>query len=165
MGVFCRYVLLLLMTMNAPSMVSGSFTMSFSLTASRLAVLLLLSTPSAALWKSSTDQESSGLVEVTEGITKGNYGVDCSFPIHRERISTNYAWLPHNLDPTLPTPDKFKGMPVCPFERQKEYEQFIAGCVEKFKPKGKRCLQTESDRVAMSLRQPQSMQVSLRMAR
>ena len=26
------------------------------------------------------------------------YGVDFSYPMHRATVSTNYAWLPHNLD-------------------------------------------------------------------
>eukprot|EP01083_Nonionella_stella_P215191 774705_1 len=41
------------------------------------------------------------------------YGADVSFPIHHEKLSDNYAWLPHNLDPeNNPTPKKYAGKPV-----------------------------------------------------
>ena len=50
-------------------------------------------------------------------------------------------------------------MPVTPLPGvQERYEEFINGCVEKFGKRGKACLQTEQDRIEMSLRQPQSMQ-------
>jgi hypothetical protein len=42
------------------------------------------------------------------------YGVDVSFPMHHSKTSDNYAWLPHNLDPSLPVPDRYKGMAVQP---------------------------------------------------
>lgn len=78
------------------------------------------------------------------------YGVDVSFPIHREVVSTNYAWLPHNLDSSIPIPKKYKGMPVQPLgDRQTAYNEFINGCVQKFAPKGDRCISTEKDRVEM----------------
>lgn len=87
------------------------------------------------------------------------YGVDVSFPIHNMKVSTNYPWLPHNLDPSLPTPEEYKGMPIQYLgDKQKEYDEMIKGCSIKY-PRPKRiCQQTELDRVEMSKRQPQAMQ-------
>ena len=89
------------------------------------------------------------------------YGVDVSFPMHHETVSDNYAWLEHNLDPSIPVPEKYKDMPIQPLgDRQSFYNDFLNGCVDHFGSKnGKRCISTEADRIEMSLRQPQSMQV------
>ena len=88
------------------------------------------------------------------------YGVDVSFPIHKWEISTNYPWLPHNVDPANnPTPKKYQNMPLQPLgDRQKAYDEFLQGCKDHYGKKGRACTQTEQDRIAMSLRQPQSMQ-------
>ncbi len=88
------------------------------------------------------------------------YGVDVSAPMHYMDISTNYPWLPHNVDPANnPTPPEYVGMPIQPLGNvKKRYEETMANCTKKYpKPKGV-CEETEMDRVAMSLRQPQSMQ-------
>lgn len=88
------------------------------------------------------------------------YGVDVSFPIHRLKVSTNYPWLPHNVDPeNNPTPPEYEGMPIQWLgNMQEQYDKMIAGCSKKY-PKPKRiCETTEIDRVEMSLRQPASMQ-------
>ena len=89
------------------------------------------------------------------------YGVDVSFPIHHRKISDNFAWLPHNVDPeNNPTPEEYKDMVVNPLPgREEMYADFIKTCEEAFGKKGSRCRMTEQDRIAMSLRQPQSMQV------
>jgi hypothetical protein len=117
--------------------------------------------PSAAFWST----ESGGVAtdgerkEEAASIETVPYGVDVSFPIHHATISNNYAWLPHNLDPSIPVPDEYKNMPVTPLPGvQARYEEFINGCVQKFGSRGQACLQTEQDRIEMSLRQPQSMQ-------
>ncbi len=89
-----------------------------------------------------------------------DYGVDVSFPIHHGKVSTNYPWLPHNVDPANnPTPDEYKGMPIQRLGNvQARYEEFMKGCHD-FYPKHQRvCDRTEVDRVAMSLRQPKQMQ-------
>ena len=88
------------------------------------------------------------------------YGVDVSFPIHKWEISTNYPWLPHNADPANnPTPKKYQDMPLQPLgDRQAAYDEFLQGCKNHYKKKSSACTQTERDRIAMSLRQPQSMQ-------
>lgn len=90
------------------------------------------------------------------------YGVDVSFPIHHERLSDNYAWLPHNVDPANnPTPPEYEGKNVQYMgDKQAEYDKFLEGCDAHYG--GGRgysaCRVTEQDRVEMSLRQPQSMQ-------
>ena len=87
------------------------------------------------------------------------YGVDVSFPMHYAEVSTNYPWLPHNMDPSIPTPHEYEDMVPQPLGDKKTfYKDFVEGCKEKFGKKGKRCVQTELDRIAMTLRQPQSMQ-------
>ena len=89
------------------------------------------------------------------------YGVDVSFPMHHRKISDNFAWLPHNTDPDHhSTPSKYKDMVVSPLPgREEMYQDFIKTCEDAFGTKGARCRMTEQDRIDMSLRQPQSMQV------
>jgi prolyl 4-hydroxylase len=88
-----------------------------------------------------------------------HYGVDVSFPIHHETVSKNYASLPHNLDESVATPKEFEDMPVQPLgNRQKFYDDFLSSCVNSFGKRGQRCISNEEERVAMSLRQPQSME-------
>ena len=91
-----------------------------------------------------------------------DYGVDVSFPIHHRRLSDNFAWLLHNVDPdNNAQPKKYKDMVVNPLPgREEMYQDFIKTCEEAFGSKGSRCRMTEQDRIDMSLRQPQSMQVS-----
>ena len=91
------------------------------------------------------------------------YGVDVSFPMHHMKLSTNYAWLPHNVDPeNNPTPPEYEGMNVQYLgNKQAEYDEFMKGCDEHYGQKGKAysaCRVTEEDRVEMSLRQPAAMQ-------
>jgi len=85
--------------------------------------------------------------------------------MHHDRVSTNYPWLPHNMDPSLPVPEEYKDMPLQPLgDVQSRYEQYIQGCVDyynrkspKDKPsRGIRCLEGEEQRIAMTLTQPQS---------
>mmetsp|Transcript_8069 Transcript_8069/g.11725 ORF Transcript_8069/g.11725 Transcript_8069/m.11725 type:complete len:513 (+) Transcript_8069:63-1601(+) len=87
------------------------------------------------------------------------YGVDVSFPIQHKIASQNYEWLPHNLDPEHHTaPRSLKEAVIQPLgDRQKFYDDFLNGCVEYFGSKGQRCRSSEEGRIAMSLRQPQSM--------
>ena len=89
------------------------------------------------------------------------YGVDVSFPTHSRHVSTNYPWLPHNVDPeNNPTPEEYEDMPIQPLGNKKAfYDHFMEGCREHYGERGHLCDATENDRVAMSLRQPQSMRV------
>jgi len=88
------------------------------------------------------------------------YGVDVSFPIHHSKISDNFAWLPHNLDPEhVKTPEQYKNKAVNPLgDRQKFYDEFLDSCIKYYGRKGgSRCLASEQGRYEMSLRQPKSM--------
>jgi prolyl 4-hydroxylase len=87
-----------------------------------------------------------------------DYGVDVSFPMHHAVPSTNYAWLPHNMDPSLPTPPEYQDMSVQPLGDMKaKHEHFMNGCSDYYESMGDRCWSNERDRITMSLRQPQSM--------
>jgi hypothetical protein len=135
-----------------------------------LALLAVVSavvvSPATAFWlsESKTNEQAKGNLENTRGDGQADvsYGVDVSFPIHHERISTNFAWLPHNIDTSIQTPRPYEGMVVQPLgDRQKFYDDFLQSCKDHFGAKGaQRCLMNERDRIAMSLRQPQSMTVS-----
>jgi len=98
--------------------------------------------------------------ETTPTNTVVQYGVDVSTPIHHAKVSDNYAWLPHNVNPTsIPTPDRYKDMPLQPLgNMQQLYDETIQGCVKYYGKQGSRCLLNEQERIEMSLRQPQSMQ-------
>lgn len=76
--------------------------------------------------------------------------------MHRPNVSNNYAWLDWNVDPTIATPDEYKGMPVQPLgDKQQFYDNLIQGCIDYYgEKKGRRCLDNEVDRVQMALRQP-----------
>lgn len=117
-------------------------------TTTTLILLLLSSTTSFT--------RAAAAVEETQEV---EYGVDVSFPMHRSKVSTNYPWLPHNVDPeNNPTPDEYKGMPLQPLGNvQKFYDDYVQGCRDKYGKHGHLCDSTESDRVEMSLRQPASM--------
>ena len=68
----------------------------------------------------------------------GDYGVDCSWPIHGDLKSE--------------CSDLFE------IDRQSVYEEYMQGCREKWGEKGaRRCDANEKDRIEMSKRQPQSM--------
>lgn len=88
------------------------------------------------------------------------YGVDVSFPMAHASVSTNFPWLPHNMDPSIEIPEEYKGMVIQPLsDRQSFYENLIKGCEDSYDGKGARCIENEKDRIAMTLRQPQSMKV------
>lgn len=84
-----------------------------------------------------------------------------SWPMHHRSVSTNYPWLPHNVDPlNHPTPSEYDGMKLQPLGNVEErYNHYMNGCIAKYggSGKGTRCLENEKDRWEMSLRQPQSM--------
>lgn len=88
------------------------------------------------------------------------YGVDISYPIHQSVVSTNYDWLPHNMDPdNAKVPSKYENMPVQPLgDKRSFYDEVIKGCQEFYSDASHMCKSTEKDRVNMNLRQPKSMQ-------
>jgi hypothetical protein len=85
--------------------------------------------------------------------------------MHHAGVSTNYAWLPHNVDPSRhKTPSAYRNMAIQPLgDRQAEFDEYLQGCIGYYndlnedKPKGFLCQRNEQDRVAMSLRQPAGM--------
>ena len=111
--------------------------------------------------ETSVDEDNAGIPQPKTNEQErphAEYGVDVSFPIHYASVSTNYEWLPHNQNPNVPTPKEYQDMAVQPLgNRQQFYKDFLQGCRDHFGSKGVRCTQNELDRVAMSLRQPQSM--------
>jgi prolyl 4-hydroxylase len=122
-------------------------------------------TPCAAFWNVQTENGAAEVVDHDSGThnreadTPVEYGVDVSFPMHHHQVSNNYAWLPHNTDSSVPTPPEYRDMSVQPLgNMQARYDTFLQECVEYYGKKGERCVSTEQDRIAMSLRQPQSMQ-------
>jgi prolyl 4-hydroxylase len=146
--------------------------MTFMFTFPLLFLLLFLVTPSHGFWnvkETETAEEESNPNPKDERELEPNvkqpdvpveYGVDVSFPMQHAKASDNYAWLPHNLDSNIATPRKYKDMVVQPLgDRNKAYAEFMAGCYTKWGEKGRRrCVETERDRLEMSMRQPKSMQ-------
>lgn len=93
-------------------------------------------------------------------VVEYQYGVDVSFPIHHANVSTNYAYLRHNLLPSLyPKPHGFEDMPIQPLgNRQAVYDEYMKGCEETYsRGNGRTCRECEQERIEMNLRQPQSM--------
>jgi len=91
-----------------------------------------------------------------------SYGADISWPHHHRQVSSNYAWLPHNIDPKhYPAPLKYQDMPIQPLgDRQAFYETFLESCEKYYKEKKGQglCSSTEENRIYQSLKQPSSMQ-------
>jgi prolyl 4-hydroxylase len=86
-----------------------------------------------------------------------SYALDVSFPI-QNAVSTNYPHLPHNLDPSLPIPGKYKDKPLQILgDRQSAYLQHLNGCRSLAGEYPTLCDQCEFDRLLMNNRQPQSM--------
>lgn len=127
-------------------------------------LLLALNFPGAkgGVWSGNDKRKAQEEADSTRTVSDhghSQYGVDVSFPMHHAHVSTNYEWLPHNLDPSISTPKELEGMVVQPIgDRATFYKDFIQGCRDAFGAKGNRCDQTEVDRISMNLRQPQSMQ-------
>jgi len=113
---------------------------------------------SAGLFSRQTKQEEKEVFVPQSDETPVEYGVDVSFPMHYDHVTTNYPWLPHNVDPSNhATPKEYQDTVIQPLgNRQKFYDDFFQGCIDKF-GKNSRCKVNELDRFAMSLRQPQSM--------
>jgi prolyl 4-hydroxylase len=80
--------------------------------------------------------------------------------MHHSTVSTNYAWLPHNIDPIHnPVPAKYKDMVVQPLgDRQAAYKAFLDDCIRANGKQGMRCKDTENDRIETIMRQPIGME-------
>ena len=75
------------------------------------------------------------IIAVAHVEAQASYGVDCSFPVHSKEFKCG----------------DLLG------DRQSVYEEFMEGCRQHYGSKANRCDITEEDRIAMSIRQPQSM--------
>jgi hypothetical protein len=98
------------------------------------------------------------VVRTTQTSTSSSYGLDVSFPIHRA-VSTNYPWLPHNVDPeNHPTPLVYQDMPVQPLgNRHQIYLDILHGCQRAYPENSHFCDHYEFHRMLMNQRQPSSM--------
>ena len=84
------------------------------------------------------------------------YGLDVSFPIHTS-VSTNYPGLPHNVDPSLPVPGRYKDEPLQVLgNRQQAYLNHLNGCRAEAGERPYLCDNFEYERLRMNERQPQS---------
>ncbi len=81
---------------------------------------------------------TSAKQQVLNAFGEPSYGVDVSFPVHHITFAQ----------------DQPLG------DRQKLYDDFMAGCRRHYSDNSQACDITEEDRVEMSVRQPASMQVS-----
>jgi len=75
--------------------------------------------------------QTSAVIVQTKGDETSTYGIDMSFPSTGTTIvSTNYPWLPHNVDPeNNPTPSEYEGMPIQPLgDRMTAYQNYMQGC-------------------------------------
>jgi len=91
---------------------------------------------------------------------ESSYGVDVSFPILQYSASTNYPWLPHNVDPEHHAPPPLlKDTPLQILgDRQKAFLDHLDGCRERSQIEDPtRCDFYENYRILMNRRQPQSM--------
>jgi prolyl 4-hydroxylase len=84
--------------------------------------------------------------------------------MHHERVSTNYPWLPHNIDPVNnPIPEEYKDMVIQPLGNiQDVYERYMAGCIDYWETNNNTtrrniCNDNERGRIEMSTNQPRSM--------
>lgn len=90
------------------------------------------------------------LATVAQDESAIEYGVDISFPMHHASVSTNYPWLPHNVDKSKPTPNQYQGMPIQPLgNKQAAFEDYMQGCVDYYNKnangKGDRCTWNEAE--------------------
>lgn len=81
--------------------------------------------------------------------------------MHHAKVSTNYPWLPHNVDPTVQVPNEYKDMVLQPLgDVQSRHDAYMQACFDHYQQKngkGERCYDYESDRVALMLEQPRNM--------
>jgi prolyl 4-hydroxylase len=92
------------------------------------------------------------------------YGYDISWPMLKESVTTNYPWLPHNVDPeNNPTPEEYKGMDIQHFgDRQTLFDEYMQGCrdywsADERKAEQGDCDHFEDQRLDHNIDQPISM--------
>lgn len=82
--------------------------------------------------------------------------------MHHHQVSTNYPWLSHNEHPSTPVPGPYQNMPLQPLGNiEQRYKKFMDDCYTYYETKqagqGMACNRTDYERIALTLRQPQSM--------
>jgi hypothetical protein len=78
--------------------------------------------------------------------------------MHRSAISTNYPWLPHNIDTTKihKVPTQYVDMPLAVLgDRTTFYQHIMQGCMEHYGEE--RCTQSEQNRMQKIRTQPMAM--------
>jgi len=91
------------------------------------------------------------------------YVYDVSYPMLHNYVSTNYPDLPHNIDPSIPTPEEYLNVPIQTLgNRQEFYENYMQGCRDFWTDKqgeraGRRCDMVENDRIKQNAEQVPSM--------
>ena len=119
--------------------------------------------------------QAAAAAAATATVTSSDYGMDISFPMTaNDAISTNYPWLPHNVDPqNNPTPEEYENMPLQVLGNRKQvYHDYIQGCSDYWNKKldshshshshspgegDETCHNEDSDRTYHLTHQPQSM--------
>ena len=93
-----------------------------------ISAVIIITTAAATATAYAEVQSSSSLSKST------SYGMDVSFPIRQDHVTTNYDWLPHNTLPKLyPAPEGYVGMPIQPLgNRQEFYSEYIRGCIDHY---------------------------------
>lgn len=81
--------------------------------------------------------------------------------MHHFEASSNYPWLPHNVNHTdYPIPDRLTDMVLQPLgDVQARYHRYMEGCYsfwERQSGKGSLCYDYDADRIDLMLKQPQS---------
>ena len=132
-----------------------------SLRRSLVSILLCWTQVFLCLFVGRADNNIEATVLEKEATAVNYYGVDISYPMHHERVSTNYPWLPHNMDTSLPVPEEYRDMPLQPLgDMQSRYDRYIQGCVDLYnhhkQPKGQRCIEGDEQRIQMNMFQPRS---------
>jgi hypothetical protein len=81
--------------------------------------------------------------------------------MHHDEASTNYPWLPHNVNPAdYPIPDRYRDMvhqPLC--DIQERYDRYMEGCFdywERQSSKGSLCYDYDADRIDLISNQPRT---------
>lgn len=93
------------------------------------------------------------------------YAIDISFPMLNYTVSTNYPWLPHNVDPkNNPIPKEYENMPIQPLgDKQGFYEDYMQGCRDYWREDGDDeeeesvCDDHEASRIERNVDQPPGM--------
>mmetsp|Transcript_7041 Transcript_7041/g.17338 ORF Transcript_7041/g.17338 Transcript_7041/m.17338 type:complete len:534 (+) Transcript_7041:184-1785(+) len=135
-------------------------------------VMIFVVTAAVAAAAATATQDLEGPTSTTT--SDNGYGVDVSFPIHNS-VSTNYPWLPHNLNNTTKylnhenddddirhngVPPRYIGQPLQTIgNREAFYATHLDNCRTAYAStnESSKCDYFEYERILLNRRQPQSM--------